>query len=231
MKISLLHPTRSRPEKSVATIDKWLDRASIQTNIELIISVDEDDPYLELYKQAYQDDELIINKNRSCVDAINAAARLATGDILIVVSDDTDCLPNWDLLLLKEVEGKTDWILKTVDGIQEYIITMPCMDRVYYNRFVYVYHPDFFHQFVDTYMTCVADITGRKIVSNLVFNHLHPGHSGGKQMTDALNHRNDLSWMDGQDTFIRLMKQFSKDDLNKIRDGSMRGWLKNNRVL
>ena len=230
MKLSLIHPSRNRPQKSVNTIDKWLDRASFQTNIELIISVDEDDPSLELYKQAYQDDELIINKNRSCVDAINAAARFSTGDILIVVSDDTDCLPNWDVLLLKEVEGKTDWILKTVDGIQGYIITAPIMDRVYYNRFVYIYHPEFLHMFCDTYMTCVADITGRKITSNLVFNHLHPGHSGGKELIDDLNKRNDATWAQGENTFIRLMKQFSSEDLKKIKDVSMSNWLRNHGV-
>ena len=59
---------------------------------------------------------LIINKNRSCVEAINKAAEIARGDILIVVSDDTDCFPGWDTALLKEVEGKEDWILKTQDG-------------------------------------------------------------------------------------------------------------------
>lgn len=109
MRISILHPSRSRPEKSVATIDKWSDRLSGAYDIELIISIDEDDPTLELYKQAYVNDYVIINKNRSCVDAINNAAKVATGDIFIVVSDDTSCFPGWDTALLKELEGKSDY--------------------------------------------------------------------------------------------------------------------------
>lgn len=228
MKLSLIHPSRSRPDKSVATIDTWLERTSSSAEIQLIVSVDEDDPTLELYKQAYNEEHtLIINKNRSCVDAINNAAKVATGDILIVVSDDTDCKVDWDVNLLVELQGKSDFLLKTDDGIQDYIVTMTVMDRTYYQRDGYIYHPDIFHQFADTYLTCLADIRGRLIFSKLSFPHLHPGHSGGKLMSDALNRRNDLSWMQGQDTFIRLMKQFSREELGRIKDKSMINWLRN----
>jgi glycosyltransferase involved in cell wall biosynthesis len=221
MTISILHPTRSRPEKSEETTLKWLGRAGY---VDLIVSVDSDDPKLNEYREIYSDDCLIVNKNRSCVDAINRAAEKATGDIFVVVSDDTDCFPGWDTALLKEVEGKTDWILKTDDGIQPYIITMPCMDRAYYNRTGYIYHPDFEHMFCDTYMTCVADITGRKITSNLIFKHLND------TIKDDLRKRTDGTWQQGQDTFIRLMKQFSKADIQKIQDRQMIRFLRNNGV-
>ena len=200
--ISILHPTRSRPEKSVQTVDKWLDSTTSDTLFQLIVSVDDDDPKLDLYKQAYNNGlSLIINKNRSCVEAINKAAEISRGDILIVVSDDTDCFPGWDTALLKEVEGKTDWILKTQDGIQPWIITFPIMDRAYYNRYKYIYHPWFLHMFCDTYMTAVADINGRKLTSNLMFKHNHPGHGHG--VPDELNKRNDATWNQGRDAFYK----------------------------
>jgi glycosyltransferase involved in cell wall biosynthesis len=225
MKISILHPSRSRVEKSVNTIDTWLDRTSSSADIQLIVSVDDNDPQLELYKQAYNEDHtLIVNKNRSCVDAINNAAKIATGDILIVVSDDTDCKVDWDVNLLVQVKGSRDWCLKTNDGIQDYIITMPCLDRDYYNRFGYIYHPDFLHMFCDTYMTCVADITGRKFISHLDFPHLN------STIKDDLRKRTDGTWQQGQDTFIRLMKQFSKADIQKIQDRQMIRFLRNNGV-
>ncbi len=224
--ISIIHPTRSRPEKSVDTIDKWLTGRS-KDEIELIVSLDEDDPTIEIYKQAYSNDAVIINKNRSCVDAINNAAKVAAGDIFIVVSDDTSCFPGWDTALLKELEGKSDYLLKTDDGIQDYICTMTVMDRAYFQRDGYIYHPDFFHQFADTYLTCVADIRGRLIKSKLKFPHLHPGHSGGNLKADALNIRNDGSWIQGQETFIRLMKQFTTEERNRIQDQNMKNWLRN----
>ena len=196
------------------------------TNVEFIISVDDNDPDLQNYKDRYRPQDLIINKNRSCVDAINNAAKRANGDILIVVSDDTGSFPGWSGELLKELKGKSDYLLKTDDGIQDYIVTQTIMDRKYYELDGYIYHPDFFHQFADTYMTCVADIRGRLITSKLKFPHLHYSYSGGKEVADALNHRNDLTWKDGQDTFVRLMKQFTVEERNRIKNKSMRGFMK-----
>jgi len=224
-KISIIHPSRSRPFKSVDTVDKWLNSASFDTNLELIVSLDEDDTTIPQYKQSYYSDAtFLINKNRSCVDAINNAAKKATGDILIVVSDDTDCPHEWDLALLKEVEGKTDWILKTKDGIQNWIITAPIMDRAYYNRTGYIYHPDFEHMFCDTYMSAVADITGRKITSNLEFKHLND------TIKDDLRNKTNGTWKQGEETFIRLMKQFTVEERNRITDQPMKNWLRNHGV-
>jgi glycosyltransferase involved in cell wall biosynthesis len=221
--ISIIHPSRSRPEKSENTIYKWYNYA-YENEFEVIISLDEDDPLLQSYKDNHEDEIIIVNKNRSCVDAINNAAKIAKGDIFIVVSDDTDCLEGWDVNLLAEVKYKTDWILKTDDGLQPWIITMPCMDRAYFNRTGYVYHPDFDHQFVDTYMSCVADITGRRITSKLKFPHLWD------TIKDNLRKRTDGTWAQGQSTFIRLMKQFSRADIQKIQDRQMIRFLRNNGV-
>jgi glycosyltransferase involved in cell wall biosynthesis len=223
--ISIIHPTRSRPEKSVETVDKWIDLSSNYANIQLIVSLDEDDPKLDEYKQAYDSLAYIINRNRSCVDAINNAAKKANGDILIVVSDDTDCFVDWDLYILKVSEGMgNDWILKTQDGIQPWIITAPIMDRAYYNRFGYIYHPDFEHMFCDTYMTAVADITGRKITSNLEFKHLN------NTINDDLRNRTNGTWAQGEATFIRLMREFTPEERNRITDRSMKNWLRNHGV-
>src|SRR3990172_5618 len=165
--ISLIHPSRGRPEKSYITIQKWLINARHQHQIEVVVSCDEDDSCIFTYNKLYCFKN-IINKNKSAVDAINKAADFSGGEIMIIISDDTDCPLNWDDYLIKFTEGKTDWILKTQDGIQPWIITMPIMDRVYYNRFGYIYHPDYLHMFCDTELTCVADITGRKLTSNLL---------------------------------------------------------------
>jgi glycosyltransferase involved in cell wall biosynthesis len=225
--ISMIAPSRGRPLKSFDTLSKWCRMANGH-DFEIIISLDLSDD--QTYRYLYPDTKnvrLIINDNRSCVDAINNAAKSATGDIFIVVSDDTDCFEGWNTALLKELEGKSDYLLKTDDGIQDYICTMTVMDRAYFQRDGYIYHPDFFHQFADTYLTCVADIRGRLIKSKLKFPHLHPGHSGGNLKADALNIRNDGSWIQGQETFIRLMKQFTTEERNRIQDQNMKNWLRN----
>jgi len=238
--ISILHPSRQRPEKSFETCKKWLDKSGLHSAeiIELIISVDQDDPELEGYKAHKTLRDItgraitggaIIHENRSAVDAINRAALASRGQILIVVSDDTDCPGDWAVDLIKAVEGKTDWIAKCPDGIQNWIITMPIMDRAYYKRFGYIYHPEYRHMFCDTEITCVADLLGRKIDIPITFPHLHPGHGHGTP--DALNARADATWQQGEDLFLsRLKKNFDlaeADIVGKITDESYRAWIAN----
>src|SRR5688500_2358489 len=112
--ISIIHPSRSRPEISYNNIRLWMHRYSGDpNNLELIVSLDEDDPHLTSYTRLYKHEHILISKNRSSVEAINNAANKSTGQILIVVGDDTDCMPSWNVGLYQEVEGKNDWILKT----------------------------------------------------------------------------------------------------------------------
>lgn len=228
MKFSILHPSRSRPEKSFGNIQFWKGMSSGNNDIEIIVMLDEDDPKRKRYVELYQDSVVRIayDRNKSSVEAINNAAKFATGDIILVVSDDTSCSNSWDELILKEVEGKTDWILKTQDGIQDYICTLPIMDRVYYDRFGYIYHPGYRHLFCDTYMTCVADINGRKLTSNLLFPHKHYSSSGGKEGPDELHKRNDATWSQGEELFIKLISQYSIEDRMKISDPGMKNWLR-----
>lgn len=226
--ISILAPSRGRPDKCFDNINNWIDKAGAP-NIEVIVSLDEDDPELKNYQRLfagrdYSTFRYYADANRSAVDAINAAAKSAIGQVFIVVSDDTQCFNSWAYLLQEEVKNMYDFILKTQDGIQNYIITMPVMDRAYYNRTGYIYHPDFEHMFCDTYLTCVADITGRKITSNLLFPHLNDS------IKDDLRKRTDATWKQGQDTFIRLMKEFSPADRAKITDPAMKNWLRNHGV-
>jgi hypothetical protein len=223
--ISIIHPSRSRPDISFNNIRLWMHRYSGDpSNLELIVSLDEDDPYLTSYSRLYRPEHVLISKNKSSVEAVNAGAKKSTGQILIVVGDDTDCLPSWNVDLYKAVEGKTDWILKTQDGIQPWIITMPVMDRKYFDRTGYIYHPGFDHMFCDTYMSCVADINGRRITSPLMFPH------NNDSIKDDLRKRTDATWKQGEETFIKLMKQFTPEERSRIQDHSMKNWLRNKGV-
>jgi hypothetical protein len=231
-KISLLHPSRSRPQKSYNTIQKWVERAG--TEVEVIISLDTDDPNKLDYVNSYVpifNVNIIFNTNRSAVDAINNAAKQASGDIFIVVSDDTDCPENWAIDLLKHLEGKEDFIAKVDDGIQPWIITMPIMDRKYYDRFGYVYHPDFLHMFVDTHLSCVADLTGRRITIPMKFAHLH--YSTGASVKDAVSYKADSTWDQGEQLFLKNYENnFGLvDPPGKITDIGIIKWVQKQRGI
>lgn len=225
--ISILHPSRGRPQKAYETSRKWLDNCG--ADCEYILSLDDDDPEkigYWAYRPAYQN--VIIYKNRSAIDAINNAAKVSTGEILIVLSDDFDCPPLWGKKILDVVQGKMDWILKTPDGIQDWIITMPIMDRTYYNRFGYIYFPDYLHMFCDTELTCVADLTGRKIEVNIQFTHNH--YSIGKSQKDEVSERADKTWTQGEKLFLQRYKEnfgLRQEDIKgQITNQNYLNWIK-----
>lgn len=238
-KISIIHPSRSRPEQAAQTAKKWLSSAKDSEQVEYILSLDTDDINLQRYnvhmlnnasrtiKVKYWDPtkeepedritanpafKVVVNDNRNAIEAINRGAEAAKGNILIVVSDDFDCPYHWDVALLKALQGKSDYVVKTDDGCQPWIITLPIMDRAYYNRFGYIYNPQYQHMFCDTEMTHVADLLGRKIVLPIKFPHNHYTQVGG-QPYDQINKKNDSTWAQGEAMYLeRLVNNFGLID-------------------
>lgn len=219
--ISLIHPSRSRPEQAYQAASNWLAKAGC--NIEYILSLDIDDPKLDKYHPSVN---IRRNKNKSAIDAINYAAQKCTGDILVVMSDDFDCSDNWALKIIQQTQDKTDWIAKTWDGIQKWIITMPIMDRTYYNRFGYIYYPEYLHMFCDTELTCVADLTGRKINLDIPFTHNH--YSTGKSVKDEVSIKADATWNQGERLFVeRARRNFDLvNPTGKITSQEYINWMK-----
>jgi glycosyltransferase involved in cell wall biosynthesis len=226
MKISLIHPSRGRANRAFDTYLNWTSKLG-NAEIEYILSIDTTDKEEYLYKLNFTDANvnIIVNDNSNAVQAINAGASRSTGDILIVVSDDFDCPNKWDQLIWEATNGKKDWILKTDDGIQKWIITIPIMDREYYNRFNYMYYPGYEHMFCDTEITCVADLIGRKLEANITFPHLH--YTTGKSKKDYVSEKADKTWERGEKLFLeRYKNRFQlKDIAGKITSEEYLNWI------
>lgn len=210
MKISIIYPSRNRYDQCKNTLEDWFFKTNLAYGIQWIISVDEDDPQVERYKSMallgprMSVVTILVNKNKSVVEAINNAAKITIGNIFLVMSDDFSCEPRWDIKLRDELEGKSDFCIKTDDGLQPTLITMPIMDRIYYERYGYVYHPEYWHMFADQELTAVAKMTGKFINVPLKFEHLH--YSTGKSQKDVVNIRNDQTWRQGEKVFNEHLK-------------------------
>lgn len=205
MKISIIHPSRNRPKLASDTAKKWLTSARDRANIEYIVSLDTTDTHLQEYKELMPNDvQYLISDNKTAVEAINIAAKQSTGDLLIVVSDDFACPALWDFGLMVQLKSKSDFIVKTYDGAQPWIITLPIMDREYYNRFGYIYYPEYQHMFCDTEMTHVADLLGRKIHVAMTFRHNH--YTTGAMAKDAINAKNDRTWGQGELLYLKRLR-------------------------
>lgn len=217
MKISIIHPSRQRPQQAAKTAYKWLSSAKDKSNIEYLIGIDVDDSWQDYDKYSLQygvrgDIGIIKGENKSAIDAINYTATFTNGDLLIVVSDDFDCPFHWDDALLTMLKGKEDFIVKTGDNVtnrhgkvqgQPWIITLPIMDRKYYERFGYVYYPGYQHMFCDTEMTHVTDLLGRKITLPINFPHNHYSANGAP---DEVSKKADKTWMQGEALYLERLK-------------------------
>lgn len=212
MKISLIHPTRGRAIKSLATISTWLDRAHTPANIEVIVSVDSDDPQLAAYRVQYDPThrgsynyKLVISDNKSVVEATNKAAAVATGKIFIYVSDDFECPWNWDIAITEQFqhEGGRPLLVKVDDCLQKFdvaVLTIPIMNRALYETLGYFWHPAYKSMFVDEdlYWT-VRKLGGLKFAPGLKFPHNHV--SIGKAPMDATYQNSAKNWDSGKAMF------------------------------
>lgn len=196
--------------------NKWTKNA--QNDLQYIISIDSTDPQLKRYQDLFNqfvlfslddDTELLISDNKSAIEAVNVGAKKAKNELLIVVSDDFDCFPNWDIWLTDMLKDKEDFIVKTYDGIQKTLITLPIMDRKYYNRFGYIYYPEYQHMFCDTEMTDVGHLLNKVIDLNDP-NHpfLHKHYTAGFMQKDETNEKNDSTWNQGE-ALYNARKEFN----------------------
>jgi hypothetical protein len=204
MSISIIHPSRNRPEMAISVAEKWIENSSKEIKLEYILSIDTDEPKLEKYKELFSSDRYVIleNNNKTAIEAINNAAIKTKNNLIIVVSDDFDCFPNWDKWLIEKLEGKKDFIVKTTDGIQEYLITLPIMDREYYNRFGYIYYPEYKHMFCDTEMTDVGTLLGKVIdLRDQDHKFIHKHYTAGFMEKDEINEKNDSTWNQGEQLY------------------------------
>jgi hypothetical protein len=201
--ISLIHPSRGRFEKSFMNHKEWVDKAGVE--VETIVSVDLSDPQCQKYIDIYGSMCYATN-NQSLVEATNYAAIKATGDILVYLSDDFACFPNWGKVLINEFEkyqGPT--LLKVDDCLQKFdvpVLTIPIMNRACYENLGYFFHPDFKSMHCDEHLYWRAKKLGfLKSAPHIKFEHRHV--SVGKAQDDDTYRRSAANWDHGVRTFAK----------------------------
>lgn len=210
-KMSLLHPSRGRPEKSFINASEWVSKAW-RVDIELIVSIDTSDPkaleYHNVYADYPKDFPILFSEkdNKSVVEATNNAASMSKGDILIYLSDDFKCPENWFELVLKEFEGETKPLLIKVDdclqGFHVPVLTIPIMNRALYERLGYFWNPEYKSMFCDEDLYWTAKKLGAlKMCPHLKFPHEHPAN--GKAPDDDTYRASAKNWNQGQQVFIK----------------------------
>jgi len=204
--ISLIHPSRGRCFQSFKCVNLWVESCSKHNDIEYIMSLDTDDVknYIDLTENTIGrvNFKVVVGENTNVVQALNRGAKAATGDILIYVSDDFECLLNWDIVIQQAVKGNDDWVLHVNDGIQQNTATISILSRKYYERFGRIYHPDYISMWVDPDFTCEAKALG-KLISRMDITFKHNHHTIGGLPFDATyaKENSGTAWKHGEKVF------------------------------
>lgn len=172
---SVLHATR-RGKLAVDKMYMWLTLAEKAGAIEWIFAVDEDDKESQEALKGYR--TVIVPSGKGPVAAWNEAAKASTGKILIQMSDDWFSPGAWDAMIYQKLASKIDdeAVLRISDGHRkDDLMCMAILTRKYFDRYGYVFHPDYFSMYSDNHFSWQA-AEDEVIVegSEIVFQHAHP---------------------------------------------------------
>ena len=149
-KISLVHATRGRPIEAVQCMTLWLSRAKHPERIEHIFAVDSDDEKAEVLKRFRS---VIQKENGFSVGAWNLGAQKASGDIIIQLSDDWECPPQWDEMVESRLDISKPQVLRISDGYRkDELLCMAILTKKYYEQNG-LFNPRFKNVYSDTDFT------------------------------------------------------------------------------
>lgn len=209
---TLIHPSRGRPIQAWNCMYRWIDSCSPYNKLEYILSIDSDEAprYFHVVKRMKGEINLrvVIWDNSNIVQALNRGAKYSTGDVLIYVSDDFECPPNWDIEIQKRTVDRDDWVLGVYDGLQSETQTISILSRKYYERFGYIYYPKYISMYADPDFTQVAKRTGKLIPAfDLLFKHNHYTANGEPYDATYEKQNSPQAWAHGEALFRERMSR------------------------
>lgn len=209
MNVLVKYPTRSRPR----LFREQMARYQQDKSANFLITIDRDDETMnnpEMLKWLYElpRTKFRVSDCQSKVQAVNDGVLEAKWDLLIVASD--DMIPQRKDYakriadLYEEFFPEGDGVLHLNDGnTQRSLNTLPILDRKYFERFGYVYHPNYVSVFCDDEFQKVSESMGRSVyVDEVVIRHEWIGGTA----PDKLHRHNESFFRQDEATFRRRQK-------------------------
>lgn len=222
MKLLIKYATRSRPFQFIQAIRNITETIGYD-NYMILVTYDVDDSTMtsDVIDLALSINSKIIfdvndSPERNKIQAINHGMDLCYDwDWLVNMSDDMVFITTgWAEKILNDVgrifPEMTDWFAHYDDGYQhDKLPTMSIMDRNYYERDRYIYHPSYKSFSCDAEAMYVAMMRERYYYSDAkYFQHQHPANSP-KLRTDSLYaHNGQYGHEDTENYFKRLRDYF-----------------------
>lgn len=173
MNISILCPTRGRPEMARRMAESAVATASDTRGLEILFYLNEDDPQVMDYRHGPYT-VFIMGKDGPTSYAWNELAKRAAGDILMLMGDDAVFkTAGWDVLLRDRVKNGLPHVYQLHDHAPVAVLSFddgrsplseghphPAITRAVYNRLGYLACPMFRHFYVDTWLVELAKEAG-----------------------------------------------------------------------
>lgn len=211
MKLLIKFPTRNRPKLFFSTFKKYQENI-VNESTRFLVSIDEDDISMnndEIISEliSYNNTKVIVGKSDSKVDAINRDININDDwDIILLASDDMiPQMKGYDKVitsLMQSTYPDTDGILFFNDGFQEKKLNTLCiLGKKYYQRFNYIYYPEYKSTWCDNEFTIVGDILKKQTYfPMIIIKHEHPDWGYGNM--DEIHEKNYQNLNHDKDLFI-----------------------------
>ena len=205
MKLLIKFPTRGRKDKFFSTLDKYYEYCKNIDNMDFLISLDEDDNEMnntEVLKKLsnYKNIKVVIGLSKSKIDAVNRDLNNYNKhwDVVLLASDDMiPTIKGYDDIIRDNMMFNypdTDGILFFNDGFQGNKLNTLCiLGKKYYERFNYIYHPDYKSCWSDNEFMVVGNILKRQsYIDQVIIRHEHPDWGYGN--IDYVHNNNIKDW-------------------------------------
>lgn len=165
--ISVLCPTRGRPEKCLKMVNSALNMCGDE-RLEILLYIADNDQDVDVYKNLfndYQNVKIYIGPDQPTSMSWNFLSRLASGNLLMLVGD--DCIfktKYFDRILIDKYNDLQDKIacfsFQDGRGRVGESHPHPVMTKEWVKCFGYFVRPEFNHWYIDTYNISLAKKIG-----------------------------------------------------------------------
>lgn len=207
MKLLIKFPTRNRKNKFFTVLKQYQKLCEDIDNTFFLITLDNDDeemnsPEVSDIFNTFKNLKYVYGDNTSKIHAVNRDIETVNEwDIVLLASDDmTPKVKGYDNIIrnkMREHYPDTDGVLWFNDGHQGNNLNTLCiLGKKYYERFNYIYHPEYKSVWSDNEFMLVGNILKKQTYFNeVIIEHEHPDWGYGRRdnihIVNSMNESHD----------------------------------------